>query len=134
VRTIVTPNWVKKLTKNQAVPVLAERRRKPRIPLRLPTEYFPPGCANGRLCHTINICENGVLLCLPEKRNVGELLRAEIYYYFDYHLTSLDIVGEVVWVRKREDFEAEYQCALEFIEITPADSDNLKRFLRKIFF
>jgi len=133
VRTIITPDWVRILTKEKKGRARGERRGNPRIPLRLPTEYFPPGCADGRLCYTINICENGVLLCLPQEMDVGALLRVEIYYYFDYELTVFEALGEVVRVKKLEESDSEYQCALEFIEISPADSENLKRFLRKIF-
>ena len=133
-RTIITPDWVKNLAKDKAFPATPERRGNPRIPLRLPTEYFPPGRAHSRLCYTINICENGVLLCLPERMDTGDLLKIVIYYYFDYDLTSFEALGEVVWVKKLEDSDVEYRCALEFIEIAPADSDNLKRFLRKIFY
>ena len=133
-RTIDASNLKRKLAKNDLVSDLTERRKHPRIPLRLPTEYFPPGVVNARLCYTINISENGVLLCLPEKVEVGDRLRVEIYYCFDYDLTSFEALGEVIRVKKLEDSDREYRCALEFIEIAPADSDNLKRFLAKIFY
>jgi len=134
VQKIDTPKLAKKLTRHPLVPALTEKREHPRIPLRLPTEYFPTGAVNARLCYTINICENGVLLCLPEKVNVGDRLRVEIYYYFEYDLATFEALGKVVWVKRLEDSEVEYRCALEFIELAPADSENLKRFLSKIFY
>jgi c-di-GMP-binding flagellar brake protein YcgR len=134
VRTIDPTDWEKYLAKHHLATALIEKREHPRIPLRLPTEYLPPGAVNARLCYTINISENGVLLCLPEKVEVGDRLRVEIYYCFDYDLTSFKALGEVVWVKRLEDSEVEYRCALEFIELAPADSQNLKRFLRKIFY
>jgi len=45
-----------------------------------------------------------------------------------------EAIGEVVWVKRLEDSEVEYRCALEFIKLAPAVSENLKRFLRKIFY
>ena len=128
------PKCSNKLAKNDWIPFLTERRRTPRIPLRLPTEYFPRVGVHARLCYTINISESGVLLCLPEKVEVGERLRVDIYYCFEYELTSFEALGEVVRVKKLEDSEVEYRCALKFIELSPADSENLKRFLRKIFY
>jgi c-di-GMP-binding flagellar brake protein YcgR len=116
------------------VPVLTEKRRHPRIPLRLPTEYLPEEAVKGRLCHTINICEGGVLLCLPEKVRVGQRLGVEIYYYFEYDLASFEALGEVVWAEKLEDSETEYRCALEFIDLALNDLEKLKKFLRKIFY
>lgn len=131
VETIKIPDWVKKLAKNPVLPQ-PERRGAPRIPLRLPSKYCPPGKVKARLCYTINICETGVLLCLPEKVNVGDSLRVEIYYCFDYELKSFEAVGKVVWVEKKKEWDTKYKAALEFIEIAPADSRNLKRFLNKI--
>jgi c-di-GMP-binding flagellar brake protein YcgR len=133
VETIKIPDWVKNLAKNPVLPQ-PERRGAPRIPLRLPSKYYPLGKATARLCYTINICETGVLLCLPEKVSVGNSLRVEIYYCFDFALTSFEAVGKVVWVKKKKEVDSKYQVALEFVEIAPADSRNLKRFLRKICF
>jgi c-di-GMP-binding flagellar brake protein YcgR len=129
--TIKIPDWVKNLTKNPVLPQ-PERRGAPRIPLRLPSKYYSPAKASARLCYTINICETGVLLCLPEKVNVGDSLLVEIYYCFDFDLKSFEAVGKVVWVKKKKEADSKYQAALEFIEIAPADSRNLKRFLQKI--
>ena len=130
VPTMITPDWVKKLT--QGHPVLAgpERRGAPRIPLRLPTEYLPPGAVKARLCATLNICETGALLCLRERLEVGDLLRLEIYYYFNSNLMIARVLGKVVWVKKKKD-SAKYQCAVGFIEITPSASRNLRQFLEK---
>ncbi len=119
---------------HQLVPVLSERRNCPRIPLRLPTEYFPEGKSKGRICHTINIGEGGVLLCLPEKLEIGQKLRIEVFYYFDYELTQFEALGEVIWMERFEDSDREYRCALEFIDLTFHDLEKLKKFLRKIFY
>jgi c-di-GMP-binding flagellar brake protein YcgR len=127
---ILIPDWVKKLTQGHPVLAVPERRGAPRIPLRLPTEYIRPGGIKARLCFTINICESGVLLCLPEKLNGGDLLRVEIYYYFNSSLMRVKVLGKVVWIRKKKD-SAKYHCAVKFIEIAPADARNLRQFLKK---
>jgi len=129
-----TPTFDKKILTHPLVPVLTEKRQHPRIPLRLPTEYLPAGAVKSRLCHTINICEGGVLLCLPEKVKVGQKLEVEIYYYFEYDLTSFEALGEVVWAEKLDDSETEYRSALEFIDLALNDLEKLKNFLRKIFY
>ena len=116
------------------VPILTERRIHPRIPLRLPTEYFPAGTTKGRICHTINISESGILLCLPEKIKTGQTLRIEVFYYFDYELASFEALGEVVWFERFEDSDRESRCALEFMDLSLDDLEKLKRFLRKIFY
>ncbi|RPJ42778.1 MAG: PilZ domain-containing protein [Deltaproteobacteria bacterium] len=116
------------------VSVLTERRRHPRIPLRLPTEYFPEGKTRSRLCHTINIGEGGVLLCLPEKLQVGQRLKIEVFYYFDYELERFCATGEVVWAENLEDSPIGYRSALEFVDLSLRDFEKLKKFLRKIFY
>lgn len=113
--------------------VLSEKRKHPRIPLRLPTEYLIPGTTKGRLCHTLNIAEGGVLLCLPEKPEVGQRLRIEVFYYFDYELARFEATGEIVWVEILEDSPMEYHGALEFVDLSPRDFEKLKNFLSKIF-
>jgi c-di-GMP-binding flagellar brake protein YcgR len=113
---------------------LTERRKHPRIPLRLPTEYFPEGKTRSRLCHTINIGEGGVLLCLPEKLQVGQRLKIEVFYYFDYELEKFYATGEVVWAENLEDAPTGYRSALEFVDLSLRDFEKLKKFLRKIFY
>ena len=127
---MITPDWVKKLMQGHPVLAAPERRGAPRIPLRLPTEYLSPGAVKARLCYTLNICETGVLLCLRERLDVGDLLRLEIYYYFKSNLMIARVLGKVVWVKKKKD-SAKYQCAVGFIEITPSASRNLRQFLEK---
>ena len=124
----------KKGQRHHLVSVLTERRKHPRIPLRLPTEYFPEGTIRSRLCYTINIGEGGVLLCLPEKPNVGQRLKMEVFYYFDYELTRFIATGEVVWAEKSQDSPTEYQGALEFVDLSLRDFEKLKNFLGKIFY
>lgn len=115
------------------ISVLTERRKHPRVPLRLPTEYSPEGTNRSRLCYTINIGEGGVLLCLPERLKVGQRVKMEVFYYFDYELARLIATGEVIWSEKSGDSPREYQGALEFVDLSPCDFEKLKTFLRKIF-
>jgi hypothetical protein len=128
------PTILKNAVTHPLVPALTEKRRFPRIPLRLPTEYLIADSLKPRLCYTINICEGGVLLCLPERIKVGQRLRVEIYYYFEYDLASFEVLGEIVWAEKLEDSETEYKCALQFMDLALNDLEKLKKFLRKIFY
>jgi hypothetical protein len=128
------PTILKNAVPHPLVPALTERRQFPRIPLRLPTEYIIVDSLKPRLCYTINICEGGVLLCLPERIKVGQRLRVEIYYYFEYDLASFEVLGEIVWAEKLEDSETEYRCALQFMDLALNDLEKLKKFLRKIFY
>jgi len=128
------PKMDQKGRRRHLVSVLTERRKQPRIPLRLPTEYFPEGKTRSRLCHTINIGEGGVLLCLPEKLQVGQRLKIEVFYYFDYELEKFCATGEVVWAENPEDAPTGYRSALEFVDLSLRDFEKLKKFLRKIFF
>ena len=123
-----------KMRRTHLVSDLTERRKHPRIPLRLPTEYFPEGKTRCRLCHTINIGEGGALLCLPEKLQVGQRIKIEVFYYFDYELERFCATGEVVWAENLEDSPIGYRSALEFVDLSLRDFEKLKKFLRKIFY
>ena len=131
---IKIPKSDRKALRQHLISALTERRKHPRIPLRLPTEYFPEGGTRSHFCHTINIGEGGVLLCLPEKPEVGQRLKMEVFYYFDYELTRFNATGEVVWAGRSEDSPMEYQGALEFVDLSLHDFEKLKNFLRKIFY
>jgi hypothetical protein len=113
---------------------LSEKRKHPRIPLRLPTEYSISGTTRGRICHTLNIAEGGLLLCLPEKLPVGQQVKIEVFYYFDYELDRFEATGKVVWVEPLRDSPLEYFGALEFVNLSPCDFEKLRAFLGKIFF
>jgi hypothetical protein len=117
----------------QLFSALSEKRKHPRIPLRLPTEYSLSGTTRGRLCHTLNIAEGGVLLCLPEKLPVGQQVKIEVFYYFDYELERFGATGQIVWIEILEDSPLRYHGALEFLDLSPCDCEKLKAFLRKIF-
>jgi len=127
------PKIYRKGQRHHLVSVLTERRKHPRIPLSLPTEYYPEGNIRSRLCYTINIGEGGVQLCMPEKLEIGQRLKMEVFYYFDYELTRFIATGEVVWAEKSSDSSTEYQGALEFVDLSPRDFEKLRTFLRKIF-
>jgi c-di-GMP-binding flagellar brake protein YcgR len=127
------PKTDKKVRRHHLVSVLTDRRKYPRIPLHLPTEYSPEGTIRSRLCYTINIGEGGVLLCLPEKLEVGQRLKMEVFCYFDCELTRFTATGEVIWAEKSQDSPTEYQGAIEFVDLPLRDFENLKSFLRKIF-
>jgi c-di-GMP-binding flagellar brake protein YcgR len=128
------PILAKKLLTHQIVSSLIEKRKTPRLPLRLPTEYFYAGMNKGRTCYTINISEGGVLLSLPEKMDLGQALKIEVIYFFDYELSSFKAVGEVVRVQKSKENGKEYECALEFVKLLPREMEKLKNFLAKIFY
>jgi hypothetical protein len=118
---------------HQLFSALSEKRKHPRIPLRLPTQYVLSGSAKPRICHTLNIAEGGVLLCLPEKLEIGRQVEIEIFYYFDYELASFTGTGNMVWLESVEDSPSEYRGALEFTNLPPSDYAKLKCFLGKIF-
>jgi hypothetical protein len=110
-----------------------ERRKHRRIPLHLPTEYLTGEATRFRLCHTLNISEGGVLLCLSERAEVGQRLRIRIYYHFHSKINIFEAIGEVVWIGASKNPEKKYQCALEFVDLSLADLRGLKGFLGIIF-
>jgi c-di-GMP-binding flagellar brake protein YcgR len=109
----------------------AEKRKYGRIPLILPTEYLRTGSSITRFGHTINICEEGILICLPEKYEVGENLRVKVFFNMDFDCVCIDTRTEVVWSVHWEQKEKEYVCGLKFIEMSDGDLRKLKKFLKR---
>jgi len=84
-----------------------------------------------RYGHTVNICEEGILICLPEKYAVGDNLWVKIFFNMDFDCVCIDTRTEVVWLGNLEQMEKEYICGLKFIEVSDGDLKKLKKFLKR---
>lgn len=44
-----------------------------------------------------NLSEEGILVCLPENLDIGELLKIEIYFAKGYELNTIKGTAKVIW-------------------------------------
>jgi hypothetical protein len=107
-----------------------EKRKHPRLPFQLPTEYSRIGSSNTRIGHTVNICERGILVRLPEKMSLGENLRVKVYFDMDFALHSINTLAEVVWLEGLEEKKKETRCGLEFLEMSNEHRKRLEKFIK----
>ncbi len=107
-----------------------ERRKHPRFSIDLLAEYWPTNqskCTPGRVG---DIGEGGVLLYLPEAKEVGQNLRVKIFLASGLELNSIEAVAQVVWkdfhLGTKGDY---YRTGVRFVDISPEDTEKLKNFL-----
>jgi len=132
----VTPfrleDWMKmeeKETKARYGTAHFERRRHPRFKIDLPMEYRRTGSSvrDGR---TINASEGGFAAYFPEPLDVGQQLRAKLFFTSVPELNTIEIVAEVAWVDNQlgEDWKG-YRAGVKFLDVSTQDLDKLKKFL-----
>ena len=125
------------LRKNEVIPpcetINFEKRMHPRLPFQLPTEYSRMGSFITRFGHTVNICERGILVRLPEKINLGENLLVKVYFDMDFGLHCIKTLAEVVWLDGLEEKKREFRCGLEFREMSNENWKTLEKFIRSFF-
>jgi hypothetical protein len=110
-----------------------EKRRHPRYVVELPLDYSRADAGEVLGGIAANASEGGLLVYLPERMDVGTLLKIEILYVKGLELNTIKAVGEVVWVdlAARESY-GEHRYGLHFESISEEDFARLKALLREI--
>jgi len=108
---------------------VAERRKFSRIPFNVKVKYdvlkgspYKTGEARSK-----NVSAGGICLAIPEKIDIGALLRLKLYIRNDEDFIT--VIGRVVWfeefsISHKSDDKA-YDCGIEFISIDPQDQKKL---------
>lgn len=110
-----------------------EKRKHPRISVELPLDYSR---LNGKEAFggmVANASEGGLLVYLPERMEIGTLLKIEIFYVKGLELDTIKAVGKVVWcdLGARESW-GEHRYGLQFEYIDDKDFKRLTGLLREI--
>jgi hypothetical protein len=74
-----------------------EKRKNPRLFVELPLDYSRKGKKTDFGGIVKNASEGGILVYLPEKIDVGELLKLEIYFAKGLELNTVQGVAKIVW-------------------------------------
>jgi hypothetical protein len=109
---------------------ISEKRRFPRSNVDLQVNYsrtnqfFKHGQAT-------NVSEGGLLICLPEKMDIGRHLVLKLFFPFRSGLNIIEAVVRVVWmdIHLRKDWAWDYRIGVRFEDISQADMIILKNFL-----
>ena len=110
-----------------------EKRKHPRFSVELPLDYSR---VNGKETYggmVANASEGGLLVYLPERIEIGSLLKIEIFYVGGLELNTIKAVGKVVWadLAARESW-GEHRYGLQFESIDEKDFDRLTTLLKEV--
>jgi len=110
-----------------------EKRKHPRFSVELPLDYVR---LNGKETYggmVANASEGGLLVYLPERMEIGALLKIEIFYVRGLELDTIKIVGKVVWadLAARESW-GEHRYGLQFEYIDEKDLNRLTTLLKEV--
>jgi len=108
-----------------------EERRHPRFLLNLPIEYYRVNSDVNQSGYTLNASEGGLMVNLPEKLEVGQLLKMKLFFSFGPEINSIEILSQVAWTDHAGGEEG-YRSGVKFVEIPPEDLNRLINFLQNL--
>ena len=118
---------VEKDTKPRIEVIDFEKRRYPRFDIYLPIEYYQ---FKSFTTHTGNISEGGLLIHLPEGKDVGQYLRVKLFFSLGSELDTIQMLTEVVWKDNRlSEDRVYYPHGVKFVDISSEDGTKLRNFL-----
>ena len=112
---------------------IPEKRKFPRANVNLPVKYSRTN-AFFRHGRAANASEGGLLVCLPEKMNIGQHLALKLLFPSRSGLNIIETVVQVVWmdIHLRKDWAWDYRIGVEFEDMSQADMSILKDFLTNL--
>jgi len=113
-----------------------ERRKHPRFSVALPIEYWPMDKSRSRHGRTIDLSEGGSLLYLSEMMEIGQVLKLKLFMISGPDIASVEALAqvEVVWQDIYLGKEGDYRVGVKFVDISPQNVDQLKKFLKNLEF
>jgi len=127
-------NENKNISSQTKTGVLAvEKRKHPRFSVELPLDYSlidGKGTYGGIVS---NASQGGLLVYLPEKIEIGTLLKIEIFYVKGLELDTIKAIAKVVWsdLAAMESW-GEHRYGLQFQSIDEKDFSRLVNLLKEI--
>ncbi len=110
-----------------------EKRKYPRFSVELPLDYSRVNGKDTLGGMVANASEGGLLVYLPERIEIGALLKIEIFYVRGLELDTIKAVAKVVWcdLAARESW-GEHRYGLQFQSIDEKDFNRLAGLLRDV--
>ncbi len=107
-----------------------EGRKHPRALLNLPVEYYATNPQMPRLGHTSDLSPGGVMLNIPERLDVGQLIKLAIFVYLDKTVETIQVNSQVVWVGGAEK-EGGFRSGVKFTDLSANDRQKLEKFFEQ---
>jgi c-di-GMP-binding flagellar brake protein YcgR len=110
-----------------------EKRRHPRFSIELPLDYARIDGKDTFGGMVANASEGGLLVYLPERIEIGALLKIEIFYVRGLELDTIKVVAKVVWsdLAARESW-GEHRYGLQFQNMDDKDFNRLMNLLKEV--
>jgi c-di-GMP-binding flagellar brake protein YcgR len=110
-----------------------DRRKHPRFSVELPLDYCR---VDGRETYggiVANASEGGILVYLPERMEMGAVLKIEIFYVKGLELDTIKAIAKVVWSDLTVKASwGEYRYGLQFQYIDEKDFTRLMNLLKDL--
>lgn len=110
-----------------------ERRRHPRFSVEFPLDY---SFVEGKETYggiVANASEWGLLVYLPQRIEIGTVLKIEILYVQGLEFSTIKAIARVVWSDLASKVSwGEYRYGLQFIHIEEQDYTRLVNLLKEI--
>ncbi len=109
-----------------------EKRRHPRFNVDLPVEYVRSDLIVQR-GEAFNVSEEGLLVYLPERMEVGQHLSLKLFFSSGNEFNTIETLVRVVWtdIHLGKGW-GDYRTGVMFVDISPADLEKLRIFLRSL--
>jgi c-di-GMP-binding flagellar brake protein YcgR len=110
-----------------------ERRKHERFDVEFPLDYSRIDDKEKYDGLVANASEGGILVYLPERLEMGEMLRIKIFIAKELELNTVNVIAKVVWYDwvARERW-GQYRYGLQFQSIYKGDFTKLKDLFREI--
>ncbi len=110
-----------------------EKRKYPRFSVELPLDYSRVDGKETLGGMVANASEGGLLAYLPERIDIGALLKLEIFYVRGLELDTIKAVAKVVWCDlAARDSWGEHRYGLQFQSIDEKDFNRLITLLKEV--
>ena len=110
-----------------------ERRKFPRFTIDLPIEYQHEDSDTRYSGRALNAGEGGLLIYLPEKVEIGDVLKLKLFFTLGHDLNTVEMTVEVAWIDIHLGEEwGDYRSGVKFVDISSENLLNLKGFLKNL--
>ena len=106
-----------------------ERRRRPRLSVALPVEYWQSDNPTSHHGRTAGIGEEWLLLYISEQIETGQNLRVKLFLDSGPKLKTIEAQAQIVWKDFRLRKDGYYRIGVRFVNISLADMEKLRSFL-----
>jgi hypothetical protein len=113
--------------------VSTEKRKHPRFIASFPVKYSTTH-SFFKSARAANASEGGLLVCLPEKVQIGQQLALKLFFPSRYGLNIIETVVQVIWmaIHLKKDWTWDYRTGVKIEDISPEDRTTLKNFLTSL--